>query len=320
MDHRSPNKILVIGTGELGLSVIRALAARSGQRDVQLTALLRPEAPSSPTSLARRALLEELKMLKVATVYADIAATSASALAAVLRPFQTVVNCTGFVGGPGTQWKLTTAALEAGVARYVPWQFGVDYDTIEAGSGGGIFDEQIAVRALLRAQQATDWTIVSTGMFTSFLFEPAFDVVNLQEMTVHALGSWDTRVTVTAPKDIGALTADILLTHPPGTDEIFFTAGETLSYGRLADLVEQAFKTKVRRREWTVDKLRHELAQQPDDVMRKYRLAFAEEGGVAWDMDIAYNARHGIPTQDVAAFLRCRAVAAQPGNTHGLAA
>ncbi|WP_219219441.1 aromatic alcohol reductase [Variovorax boronicumulans] len=308
MDHRSPTKILVVGAGELGLSVIRALAARSDPMGARLTALLRPEA-SSP-SLARRALLAELARLKVATVYADIAGTSASALGEVFRPFQTVVNCTGFVGGPGTQLKLTAAALEAGVARYVPWQFGVDYDAIETGSGGGIFDEQIAVRALLRAQQRTRWTIVSTGMFTSFLFEPAFGVANLQEMSVHALGSWDTRVTVTTPRDIGTLTADILFTHPAGTDEIYFTAGETLSYGRLADLVEQALHTTVKRKEWTIESLRHALAQQPDDVMRKYRLAFAEEGGVAWDMDSTYNARHGIPTEDVAAFLRGRTLAA----------
>jgi hypothetical protein len=198
-------KILVVGTGELGLSVIRALAARSRHAGARITALLRPEAASPPPP-PRRTLLEELETLDVAIVYADIGATDAAGLAETFRPFRTVVNCTGFVAGPGTQLKLAAAVLAAGVERYVPWQFGVDYDTIETGSGGGIFDEQIAVRALLRAQQATCWTIVSTGMFTSFLFEPAFDVANLQELTVNALGSWDTRVTVTTPEDIGKLT------------------------------------------------------------------------------------------------------------------
>ncbi|MBB1601952.1 aromatic alcohol reductase [Variovorax sp. UMC13] len=301
-------RILVVGTRELGLSVIRALAARAGPAGTCISALLRPDAAPSPTP-ARRTVLAALAQLDVTPVYADIATASASALAEVFRPFQTVVNCTGFVGGPGTQLKLTTAALGAGVERYVPWQFGVDYDTIEAGSGGGIFDEQIAVRALLRAQQASCWTIVSTGMFTSFLFEPAFGVANLQQMSVHALGSWDTRVTVTTAEDIGKLTADILFTHAPDTNRIFFTAGETLSYGRLADLVEQVFQTKVARTEWTVERLRQDLARQPEDVMRKYRLAFAEEPGVAWDPGITYNARKGIPTDDVAAFLRRIALA-----------
>lgn len=309
MAPRKQHKILVAGTGELGLSVIRALAAHADRMGVELTALLRPDT-AAPPAAARRAVRETLATLNVATVHADIAAASVPALAEIFRPFQTVVNCTGFVGGPGTQRKLTAAALAAGVGRYVPWQFGVDYDAIEAGSGGGIFDEQIAVRALLRAQTKTRWTIVSTGMFTSFLFEPAFDVANLRQMSVHALGSWDTRVTVTAPEDIGRLTADILFTHPPDTDGIFFTAGETLSYRRLADLVEQAFQTTVERKEWTVEMLRQDLARQPDDVMRKYRLAFAEQRGVAWDMDVTYNATHGIPTADVAAFLRGRSAGA----------
>lgn len=314
MQHRrqiDAPTILVVGAGELGLSVIRALAARSGQTGAQVSALLRPETASSP-SLSRRALQEELEILNVATIHADIATTAISELAEIFRPFQTVINCTGFVGGPGTQLKLTTAALEAAVQRYVPWQFGVNYDTIEPGSSGGIFDEQIAVRALLRAQHTTCWIIVSTGMFTSFLFEPAFDVVNLQKMTVNALGSWHTRVTVTTPEDIGKLTADILFSHPVDTNEIFFTAGETITYARLADLIEERLRTTVRRTEWTVEMLRRDLEKEPDDVMRKYRLAFAKEPGVAWDWAVTYNVRNGIPTEDVSAFLRSAAVASKP--------
>ena len=61
------------------------------------------------------------------------------------------------------------------------------------------------------AQRATEWVVVSTGMFTSFLFEPDFDVVNLSNRNLHALGSWDTQVTVThrriLPPDHGDLSA-----------------------------------------------------------------------------------------------------------------
>jgi hypothetical protein len=296
-------EILVVGAGELGSRVIRALAARAEREGARISVLLRPDTASSPSPV-RRALLEELAALKVAVIHADIAASDAHGLARIFRAFHTVVNCTGFVGGPGTQCKLTAAALEAGVARYVPWQFGIDYDTIEAGSAGGLFDEQIAVRAMLRSQQATRWLIVSTGMFTSFLFEPAFGVVDLEGLRVNALGSWDTRVTVTTPEDIGRLTADILFTQPVDHSGIFFTAGETLSYGRLADLVEQRFQRRVERIEWSVPMLEDELAKQPQDTMRKYRLAFAREPGVAWDVGLTYNAQRGLATEDVAHFLR----------------
>jgi len=39
------------------------------------------------------------------------------------------------------QRKITAAVLHAGVGRYVPWQFGVDYDVVGRGSGQDIWDE-----------------------------------------------------------------------------------------------------------------------------------------------------------------------------------
>jgi hypothetical protein len=110
--------------------------------------------------------------------------------------FDTVICCTGFVGGPAAQRKITSAVLQAGVKHYVPWQFDVDYDVVGRGSGQEVFDEQSDVRDVLRGQTATQWVIVSTRMFTSFLFEPAFVVVDLEHGKVHALGSWDNRLTV----------------------------------------------------------------------------------------------------------------------------
>ena len=55
----------------------------------------------------------------------------------------------------------------------------MNYDVVGKGSGQPVWDEQYDVRTLLREQNVTEWVIVSTGIFTSFLFEPAFDVVNL---------------------------------------------------------------------------------------------------------------------------------------------
>ena len=64
------------------------------------------------------------------------------------------------------------------MARYFPWQFGVDYDVVGTGSGQQVWDEQLEVRHLLRAQKATEWVIVSTGIFTSYLFDSGFGVVD----------------------------------------------------------------------------------------------------------------------------------------------
>lgn len=198
------------------------------------------------------------------------------------------------MGGSGVQRKLARAVLQAGVKRYLPWQFGVDYDVIGRGSAQDLFDEQLDVRDLLRSQDQTEWVIVSTGMFTSFLFEPSFGVVHLGRSTVNALGSWDNAVTVTAADDIGALTTEIVFAEPRIVDQIVTIAGDTITYRQLADAVDELLDLKVRRVEWSVPELKRELAEDPDNAIRKYRVVFAEGRGVAWDKSQTFNAEHGI--------------------------
>lgn len=198
---------------------------------------------------------------------------------------------------PGTQLKLTRAILSAGsVKRYFPWQFGVDYDTIGRASAQDLFDEQLAVRELLRGQKEVEWVIVSTGMFMSFLFEEAFGVVDLRggKATVTALGSWENRLTVTAVEDIGRVVAELALV---GGEErgVVFVAGDTVSMARLADVVDGFLGGReVERRVKTVGQLEEELAEAPDDVMRKYRAVFAAGVGVSWEKENSFNAKRGM--------------------------
>jgi nucleoside-diphosphate-sugar epimerase len=286
--------ILVIGAGELGMAVLRALSDRGSAEGGALSVLLRPETSGTPNPSA-----PELQGLGMTTVHADLATASEDALAAIFANFSTVICCTGFVGGPGTQRKITAAVLKAGVERYVPWQFGVDYDVVGRGSGQEVFDEQSDVRDMLRSQSGTHWVVISTGMFTSFLFEPSFGVVDLEKGKVHALGSWDHRPTVTTPGDIGRLTAAILAYQPRIDDAVVYVAGDTFSYARLADMVEHHLGHPVERILWDMETLRSQAAANPDDGMRKYHLAFARDTGVAWDKSGTFNAAQEIAVTDV---------------------
>ena len=296
--------ILILGTGQLGMAVLRELAPRVRRAKKPLNVLIRPSSITDPTA-SDAVVNAELRSLGVAVIPFDLADTKEN-LAELFRRFRTVINCTGFVGGPGTQLKITNAVLDAGVDRFFPWQFGVDYDVVGKGSGQPVFDEQYDVRALLRTQNRTEWVIVSTGMFTSFLFEPSFGVVNLEEKTVHGLGSWETRVTVTTPEDIGKLTTEIILEEPRIVDQVVYVAGDTISYGHLADVVERVTSTGFRRTEWTLDKLKADLVRTPDDVMTRYRAAFALGDGMWWDKATTYNARKSIETDDVETWLRAK--------------
>lgn len=294
---------LVIGAGELGISMLRALTERDLPAGASLSVLLRP-AETNKSSLEGDSRSAMIQAMGLDIVRADLATSTEEELAEIFAMFSTVICCSGFVGGAGTQRRITAAVLKAGVRRYVPWQFGVDYDVVGRGSGQEVFDEQSDVREMLRAQSRTRWIIVSTGMFTSFLFEPSFGVVDIQASRVHALGHWNHRLTVTTPEDIGRLTAAILAYEPHLDDQVVFVAGDTLSYTELADKLEQHLGRRIERVLWPVEKLRMEVAAHPDDGMRKYHLAFARDTGVAWEKQRTFNVAQGIPVTDVSTWLK----------------
>jgi hypothetical protein len=296
--------ILVLGAGELGIAILRSLSKRISQSSgATLTVLLRPSTITSRDSAKQRDI-SELQSLGVQFLAGDLVASSAAELATLFKGFHTVIGCTGFVAGRHVLLKQAQAVIDAGVKRFFPWQFGVDYDIIGRGSAQDLFDEQLDVRDLLRSQDRTEWVIVSTGMFTSFLFEPAFGVVDLASNTVHALGSWENAVTVTTPEDIGELTAEVVFAEPRIVNQIVYTAGETITYERLADVVDSTLDRKVKRVEWSVPFLKEELAKDPEDAFKKYRVVFAEGRGVSWDKRKTFNAQQGIQVKDVEQWVR----------------
>lgn len=303
--NKEGNAMLVLGAGELGMAILRHLAPRCAQAKIPLSVLVSPRSLAQPTP-DQVENHRALRAMDVTLLPFDLAGGGSEDMVTLLRGFDTVVSCTGFVAGAGTQVSLTKAVLGAGVRRYLPWQFGVDYDVVGKGSGQPVFDEQLDVRAMLRAQGATEWIIVSTGMFTSFLFQPAFGLVELEAGIVRGLGSWATRVTVTTPEDIGRCTAAILFEQPRIANQVVYLAGDTLSYGELADIVDQVTRRRHERELLTHERLHADLAAQPQDAMARYRVAFARGDGMWWDKAATYNAVRGIPTLDVRDWLRSR--------------
>lgn len=299
----SPEKVLVLGAGQLGDALLSALVPAVVQLKGSVSVIVSPESRD-----ARGHLRAESHQKHAAAgaqfIALDMAGATAESLRETFRGYDTIINCMGFVAGPGTQLKISQAVLDAKVKRYFPWQFGVNYDVVGKGSGQPVWDEQYDVRSLLRGQKATEWVIVSTGMFTSFLFEPAFNVVNLAEKTVNALGSWDTRVTVTSPADIGRLTTAIYLHQPRIRNEVVFVAGETLSWAKLASTVEQVTQQSFRKHVLTLPALLDALRADPDDRMLRYRAAFARGVGTWWPMSETFNAKNNITTEDVAGWLK----------------
>ena len=99
-----------------------------------------------------------------------------------------------------------------------------------------------------------------------------------------ALGSWENRVTVSTVEDIGSIAARIVCASESELEmkhKIVYMAGETISYARLAEVVEIVLGKKVRRELWSVDHLREELKKDPDNLVKRYRVVFAEGNGSA---------------------------------------
>ena len=295
--------ILVLGAGELGMAVLRGLAEHPQRKSHKICVLLRPATIDS-TDPQKQAQRSEFQSLGISTKAGDVITASISELAALCEPFTMVISCTGMVAGPGLQIKLTQAILKAGIKRYIPWQFGVDYDTIGRGSAQDLFSEQLDVRDLLRGQTKTEWIIVSTGMFMSFLFEGSFGAVDAERKVVRALGGWQNRVTVTAVEDIGKMTAKVVFGEPKIKNEVVFIAGDTVTYGQVASVLEQCLGSFVDHVEWTKDNLKEELKKDPNNTLKKYRIVFAEGRGVAWDKEKSFNEKRGLDMIDLETWIK----------------
>ncbi|KAM5351027.1 hypothetical protein ACJ41O_003750 [Fusarium nematophilum] len=295
--------VLVLGAGELGLSVLEALARhpRRQQNRTRVSVLLR-QATLDSAAPDKKKLVQHIRALGVDFEAADVVSASVAELAAVFRNFDIVVSCNGMGLPAGTQVKLLDAVLEAKVKRYFPWQFGMDYDIIGEGSSQDLFDEQLEVRRALRAQSDVDWVIVSTGLFMSFLFLADFGVADFGKRTVRALGSWDNRITVTTPEDIGRVTAEVVLDPRDVKHQVVYTAGDTVSYGELAGLLEERFGVEFRRELWDAAELARQMGEEPS-TMVKYRDTFAQGRGVAWEKGGTVNAERGMDMTDVTRYL-----------------
>jgi len=284
---------LVIGTGEVGIAMLDSLYKyrEANSQHFKIGALVQP----LHAGIGNR---PDLRFADLTIEAVDLVAESIENLANVFRKYDTVICCSGFSIGAGMQIKITKAVLEAGVRRYVPWQFGADYDKIGRGSAQPVFDEQLDVRDLLREQSKTHWIIVSTGMITSFLFREDFGVINLSQQVIHALGDWQNSLTLTACEDIGALTVEVLFHQPEILDQVVFVSGDTVTFEEIADKMEEVFDVKFERVLWDYQFLEKKLNDEPDNIFNKYRLVFTHPG-VAWPMEVTFNNVNNIPTTGI---------------------
>ena len=92
-----------------------------------------------------------------------------------------------------------------------------------------------------------------------------------------------------------------------------YLAGDTVTYGDVADKLG-GLGRQFSRSVWSEQYLLDELAHDPNNMMRKYRAAFAQGRGVAWDKRGTFNQRHAIPVTDVASWINSNLTSRRGGN------
>ncbi|KIV92326.1 hypothetical protein PV10_06778 [Exophiala mesophila] len=309
-----PNKILLLGAGELGQAIISSIVEHPIFTDIKgstLTIALRPSSLENPTDAQKALQTSWLIKPQISLHGLDLEATPLASLTEFLATsnFTTVIHAGGMTSIEGTYTKLARAVLDAKVGLYLPWQFGLDYDVIGPAAGHGLFAEQCGVRVLLREQTRTKYKIISCGMFMSFLFEQAWGVVvkeppedgqGRERIRVRPVGGWETPLTVTTAEDIGRATAEIALTagtrdkpddsHVAVHRDVVFIAGQTVTYSELADLLASVTgKEVIKDGSWTVGYLSAKMDEDPGNKLWRYRTVFGQGIGTAWPVEGTLN-------------------------------
>lgn len=235
---------------------------------------------------------------------------TAEELTEKFKRYAAVVSCSGASFKDGTQTKIAEAVIAAGVGLYVPWEFGPEYEEVGKDAAHGISAESLTIREILKAQTQTKHLIFSVGLFMSWLFSQAFGVVDLDKNSIRALGSWDNKITLAAPQDIGRVVADVLLDTAGLENQILHVAGETLSWSEIGDVVEEYFGCKFELDLISFNQLSKRLEgngeEEPVDERetsrRRYQMMFAGPG-VAWEVERTVNHKRRIDMMDLREYL-----------------
>ena len=83
-----------------------------------------------------------------------------------------------------------------------------------------------------------------------------------------------------------------------------YIAGQTLTYGELADLLEKVTGGEVVREVWDLDDLRSALKKEPENKLWKYRIVFGEGKGVSWPVEGTWNDAKGLVFEGVEEWVR----------------
>ncbi|KAM7191709.1 hypothetical protein V8F20_009186 [Naviculisporaceae sp. PSN 640] len=154
------------------------------------------------------------------------------------------------VGAPGlgAQKLAVDAALEVGVKRFIPSEFGINTRRVRDKPIGKILTGKIAIVDYLQEKAKENptftWTGLTTGLFIDGVFK-GYSGINLQDKTAVIVDSGNEKFQASRKAHIGKAVAAIL-NHPEETANKYIgTASFNISQNELVAIIEELIGEKL---------------------------------------------------------------------------
>lgn len=241
------NVVLVGATGNLGPHLLQQLNAAP---DINARVLARPTS----------AILKNPPK-DVSIITADF--DSKDSLAEALKGVDAIVFSTG-VGGFLAQKTFLDAAIAAGVKRFIPSEFGSDYNNVNA-QKMAVFGEKMEARKAIveRADRGEiTWTALSNGPFLEWCINNGFLGVNAKDKTAILYDGGKNYFSCSSFPDIGKAVVGILR-HPEETkNKVVYMQSYRLTIQKLVEVVEKIIGAKLTKSEKSTVELEREAGEK----------------------------------------------------------
>ncbi|KAK3496164.1 hypothetical protein B0T13DRAFT_512000 [Neurospora crassa] len=245
--------------------------------------------------------------------FLEVDYSSPSSLASAFQGQDAVVS-TIATGAVQEQKKVIDAAIEAGVKRFVPSEFGVHTrkQGVEKTKLGGLLEGKRAVVDYLISKEGDiSWTGLSTGLFFDSALSKGLAGINVKNGTATIVDSGNELWPASLRSHVGRTVSEILR-HPDLTkNQYLATASFNVSQNQLVKLVEELTGKKLE----VTNVSSKDVLQQGDEKLNKgdYIGAFvaflqvhflADGAGNKLEEQESANEKLRLQTEDVKAALR----------------
>jgi len=237
------------GSGWLGEKVVRGFLE---EKKHTVKVLARDNAKN-------KVKLDELATLGAVIVHIDIESDSVDKIQHALQGADAVIS-TLSGGAAGTQINLIEAAKAAGVKRFIPSEFGIEYNQFDTNDIVLSIIKNPTMEALKKS--GLEWTRIVNGMYYETQFSPLFKF-DVHSGKVNIPGDGNSKFDAIHSSDVGRL-LPYILENPVSKNATIFIRSEIVTYNQVIDVFDKHLGKKLERVYHPADEIRAQVHGNPD--------------------------------------------------------